>query len=232
AGAMRTLIVSFLVVVAGCGGSGQVQGPFTGAARRFYVTRLMLPQDRTEFAEDLNGDGRVDNQLGNIRGGIAEYDADNRHVDEIIAADPAPMIVEIVSDDPSLREDDTVGVRWIGGNGAADQLGAVLHDGALKSNRVTTTQAHATLKVPLFADADPGALTIDHYQLDLAPDGEGGFVGLLDGASAPVDVLDELAPGLIQMVRNDARPACIYWFDANRDGMITLDEIASTGLVR
>jgi hypothetical protein len=229
---MRSLMVSFLVVVAGCGGgSGQVQGPFTGAARRFYVTHLMLPQQRDDFAEDLNGDGRVDNQLGNITGAIAAYQADNQHLDEIVGAQP-PMMIEIVSDDPSLREDDTVGVRWIGGDGAADQLGAVMHDGALKSNRATTTPAYATARLALFADADPAAVTLDHYQLDLAPDGEGGFVGQLAGTIPAGDVIPDIAPGLIQMVANDARPLFIYWFDVNRDGVITLDEIANDHLVQ
>ncbi|MGZ3407424.1 MAG: hypothetical protein ACXVAN_13340 [Polyangia bacterium] len=232
---MRTLLVSILAVaLAGCGGGqgGPVQGPFTGVAQRFRVTRLILPMQRSDYAVDLNDDGRVDNQLGNITGAIDGQLANNQHVDEILAADPTPMIVEIVSDDAALREDDRVGVRWLGGDGSGDQLGAILHGGALQSNPVTTTPARALVRLPLFAAADAAPLALDHYQLDLAPDGDGGFVGQLNGTVAAANLVSDFVPGLLQMMRNRPLRAFISWFDHDRDGTLTVDEVANDGLTR
>lgn len=227
---MRIAVV-LLAVVAGCGGAaGPVHGPYGGSARRFYVTSIVLPQQRSDYAIDLDGDGHVDNQLGNIEGAIAGELAGNQHIDEILAADPAPAIVELVSEDAALREDDTVGVRWIGGS-EGDQLGARLHGGNLATNPVTSAPTHATVRLPLFADADASTLALDHYQLELAPDGAGGFVGQLNGTIVAADAVAEMGPQLIQMIRNDRRPLFISWFDTNRDGQITLDELATNGLI-
>jgi hypothetical protein len=225
--------LSMFAFAAGCGGAaGPVHGPYTGTAQRFYVTGIMLPQQRSDYAVDLNGDGHVDNQLGNIEGAIAGQLAENQHIDEILAADRMPMVVELVSDDAALREDATVGVRWLGGGDAADQLGAVLHDGTVTSNPVTPTATQASARLPLFAAADASRLSLDHYQLELAPDGAGGFVGQLNGTIVAADAVNEIGPQLIQMIRNTTPPSMIRWFDANRDGTITLDELAAYEFIK
>ena len=225
--------LSMIALMAGCGGAaGPVHGPYTGIAQRFYVTGLMLPQQRSDYAVDLNGDGRAEDELGNIEGAIAGQFAENQHIDEILAADRAPMIVELVSDDASLREDATVGVRWLDGSDAGDQLGAVLHDGTVTSNPVTPTTTRARVRLPLLAAADPSPLVLDHHQVQLVPDGAGGFVGQLDGTIVAADAVNEIGPQLIQMIRNATPPSMIRWFDANRDGTITLDELAANGLIK
>ncbi|MCA1663905.1 MAG: hypothetical protein LC659_06515, partial [Myxococcales bacterium] len=199
-----------------------MHGPYTGAAHRFYVTSVMLPQQRSDYGADLNGDGSTDDQLGNIEGAVAGQRAANDHIDEILAADPAPMMVELVSDDAALRDDATVGVRWLGGGDAPDQLGALLRGGTLTSNPVTTTATHASARLPLFAAADASRLLLDHYQLELTADGAGGFVGQLDGTIVAADAVAEMGPQLIQMIRNTAQPSFVRWFDSNRDGTISL----------
>lgn len=221
------------IFVAGCGGAaGPVHGPYSGSAHRFYVTGLMLPQQRSDYAVDLNGDGTVDNQLGNIDGSIAGELVENQHVDEIVAADRAPMIVELVTDDAALREDATVGVRWVDGSDAGDQLGARLHEGTVTSNPVIPTPTRASVRLPLLASADASTLALDHYQLQLAPDGSGGFVGQLNGTIVAADAVNEIGPQLIQMVRNARPPSFIRWFDTNRDGTITLDEVAGYWVIK
>jgi len=192
----------------------------------------MLPQQRSDYAADLTGDGRAEDQLGNIEGAIAGQLADNQHIDEILAADRAPMMIELVTDDAALREDAAVGVRWVDGDDAGDQLGAVLHDGTVKSNPVTQTPAKASARLPLFAAADGSRLLLDHYQVELAPDGAGGFVGQLDGTIVAADAVTEMGPQLIQMIRNTTPPSMIRWFDTNRDGTITLEELAANPLIK
>jgi hypothetical protein len=224
---------SILTIAAGCGGApAPVHGPYTGTTQRFYVTGLMLPQQRSDYAADLDGDGHVENGLGGIDGLIVSQFADNQHIDEIVAADPAPMILELTTDDATLRQDDSVGVRWLGGDGTADQIGARLHDGAVTSNPITATPAHATVRLPLYAAADPSRLALNHYQIELAPDGAGGFVGQLNGAIVGADAVAEMGPQLVQMIRDTKQPSFIRWFDMNRDGTITLAEVAADPFVK
>src|SRR4051812_35019177 len=45
--------------------------PAGGPIRAQYVwSNVLVPMDRAQYAFDLNGDGRVDNQLGNIEGAL------------------------------------------------------------------------------------------------------------------------------------------------------------------
>src|SRR5512135_121504 len=46
--------------------------PAGGSVRAQYVwNNVLVPMQRTDYAIDLNGDGRNDNQLGNIEGALA-----------------------------------------------------------------------------------------------------------------------------------------------------------------
>ena len=68
----RPLRFTLLSVALGCGcvsppeADEDVVGPFSGTTRRYVVDLLTLPTQRSEFAADLNGDKRADNQYGNI----------------------------------------------------------------------------------------------------------------------------------------------------------------------
>src|SRR5437588_10867844 len=73
----RTICLSLASLIplafAACGG-GTDSGDCTasgGTNKAQYVTNTVtVPQQRSDFAIDLNGDGRVDNQLGNIIGAL------------------------------------------------------------------------------------------------------------------------------------------------------------------
>ena len=231
---MRMMLV-VAALVAGCGGGAvEVEGPFTGAARRFFVSSVALPMQRSDFGADLNGDGRPDNQFGNLAGEIGIAMGTQEHGDEIVAADSTPMVLEIVSDDPALLDDATVGVRFLGAEGApGDQVGASLHSGVLRSNRVSLRHAEAaTVRVPLFADADMSAVWLDRYQIDLTANGTGGFVGRINGTIPPADVVADLFPAFDQMLRNHPRSTFIHLFDLDRDGKITVDELRQSRLIQ
>src|SRR5215467_12984864 len=75
---MKRTIISLVSLVplafAACGSNGTDSGDCTasgGSNKAQYVTNaVMVPQQRSDYAIDLNGDGRVDNQLGNIIGAL------------------------------------------------------------------------------------------------------------------------------------------------------------------
>src|SRR5262245_58993107 len=74
---MKRTIISLVSLIplsfAACGSGGD-SGDCTasgGSNKAQYVTNaVMVPQQRSDYAIDLNGDGRVDNQLGNIIGAL------------------------------------------------------------------------------------------------------------------------------------------------------------------
>jgi hypothetical protein len=233
---MRTTWLLLLgVMAAGCGGVAEqdVEGPFTGQTHRFYVTHLALPQQKTDFAVDLNGDGRFDDQLGNFIGGLSGEGYAQQHVDEVIAAAP-PIVVELTSDDPALRDDATVGVRFVGVAGAsADVLGATLHGGLLRSNRVVDGHTGGTtVLLPTFAHADAAPITLDHFQVNLTANGDGTFNGQLNGAVPADRIVPELWPSFEQLLA--AAPSRYLYgaLDTNHDGTITYDEASNAGLVK
>src|SRR5437868_5725973 len=62
---VKTIAIAVLTASAGCA-SPDVTGPFTGRPHDYAVDAVELPRSRADFADDLNGDGRPDNQLGVI----------------------------------------------------------------------------------------------------------------------------------------------------------------------
>ena len=65
---MRRSLCVLVVALAACGKPPyhDVVGPITGTTNRIAVNQLQLPMWKTDFADDLNGDGRGDNQLGEV----------------------------------------------------------------------------------------------------------------------------------------------------------------------
>jgi len=50
----------------------------TGVESKSVLNTLTAPQDRTQFSFDLNGDGRMDNQYGNIMGALTANNEDGQ----------------------------------------------------------------------------------------------------------------------------------------------------------
>ena len=237
---MRRSLALALVVVAlpACGKPPyhDVAGPFTGTTYRFVVDQLVLPLERTDSGDDLNGDGRVDNQLANICGTLAGDNDLTGAVDDMLGSGVLAPVVEITTDDPSLRNDPTVGVRFIGQDGeAADEMGGTLVAGVLTTNptRLTQAPASATLHLPLYEHASPLTLPAIGLELRLAADAD-GFGGALSGAFPTGSDLMPAWAGLVQMMTANPQefPYLIEIFDPNQDGVVTFDEFARNGLIR
>ena len=217
------------LLVAGCAAPQpsppDVVGPFTGATRRFVIDAITLPTDKTMFADDLNGDGKSDNQLGNIVGVLAAQNLNPQNAtDAVILSGVLASFVEITSDDPSLMNDSTVGVRYLGAESDTDdEMGATLVDGTIVSNRIRFTRAPArgTARLAIVRFADPSAIETSAFEIDLAADGKGGFNGVLHGAFATPSLYAAAYEALLQMYEAD--PVANSFFagelDVEHDGM-------------
>jgi hypothetical protein len=82
----------------------------------FVANSLTVPMDRMQFGMDLNGDGKVDNQLGNIIGALSANDLDTQEgVDTSICEGAVILLLKMTSGDATYQND--------GGTGALIQVG-------------------------------------------------------------------------------------------------------------
>jgi hypothetical protein len=235
---MRRIVCGLLVLV-GCSSdtSDDVTGPFTGETRVFDVDKLTLPSTtalQNEFAGDLDGDGAIDNQLGLIVAALTQTNDTNKHVPDMIASGALLSYLELQADD--LTADDSVGFAYFGRpSGYTIQGGGKLVAGAFASNRNATTKhpSSAEAALPVFADADPLMVPLIGVEVDLTPDGNGGFNGVIRGG-IPIDAARPLAyKAVLQMMKT--KPTAHLTFarmlDTNHDGQITEPELAASALL-
>ncbi|HZS40819.1 MAG TPA: hypothetical protein VFF06_28495 [Polyangia bacterium] len=212
----------------GCA-SPDVTGPFTGSPHYYVVDGLTMPRSRTDFADDLNGDARVDNQLG----AIAEV-LDGQGFGP--SGLPADASLTLLTDDATLEHDEHAAIVWQGARDAEPvTIGGRLESGRFTSNRTRTTLAPAsgTVALPLVDGADPAALDVIGLEIELTPDGADGFDGELHAALDPAQALSAAYGALLQMLaaRPLLRSLVIGAFDADGDGRISLDEFAASPAV-
>lgn len=234
---MKRLVLC--TALAGCAGDNSadfVVGPFTGEPRHFVVDQIRLPKDSGEagaMADDLGG-GFRQNQLGSVFGALGANGALNQFSTDIIAAGVIRSRVVIVADD--LANDPTVGVSYLGVEGAVvHELGGTLVDGTFVSNRTRLSNHGGTANVtlPVFQDADPSTVNVIAAQMELVPDGSGGFDGILQGAVEHGEVLEATSAGVLQQLENAPRDHLFMWLltDTNGDGTVTRDEVITSDLI-
>jgi hypothetical protein len=227
-----------LIVVLGCTtSSNDVVGPFTGQAHRFVIDAFTLPAHSTEvdaLADDLDGDGKPDNRVGNAIASLAPFDDATTHGADMIASGVLASEIEIVADD--LEADDTAAVRYHGTPGDTPTLvGGRLSRTGFAPNRTRQTQVpgEAMLRLPIFADADPVSVHVVGLEIELTRDGHGGFDGLVAGGVLPDDAVDAVFVGLGQMVAANpqAHLALVRLLDLDQDGILTREEVAHAPLI-
>jgi hypothetical protein len=173
-----------------CGGDATMMPPGGGDVTmakgmdyKFVASSLLVPQVKTDYAIDLNGDGKVDNQLGNIIGALASQNLDTQSgLDQAVGSGDAIILASIQSEDATLKgSSDAVGVKiYLGkaqpmpdytGMGtfvidpmqAAAQFYGKLAAGKFSSNNPVTTKAPVsiTINLPLIAGAAPVPLRLN-----------------------------------------------------------------------
>jgi hypothetical protein len=236
---MKRAIVAVVGVLAACGGddNGDVRGPFTGDVHRYVVDAIVLPQSTSDTAtlgDDLDGDGQADNQVGLVISTlVATHDA-TTHAADMIASGALASSVELQADD--LAHDPAAGASYLGADGdPATQAGGTILGGTFRSNRSATTHVpgKASVRLPVYADADPVAVELDGVELELATDGNGGFDALIRGG-VPIDSAKTAAyAGLLQMMLNNPKDHLVFarLVDTNHDGEVTTAELVDSSLL-
>jgi hypothetical protein len=225
-----------LVCLISCATSDDIVGPFTGPVHRFVVDRFSLPVSNTAakaIADDLDGDNRPDNQLGNALGVLAGNDNLTTHADDMLKSGAIASIIEIQADD--LLNDPAAGVRYFGREGDAFVvMGGAIVNGVFTSNRTRSTNVpgRATLRLPVFADASPSVIVIDAMEIILDPDGATRYNVRIRGGVGR-DVETETARGLIEMMEANPQghPYALLLLDKDRDGVVTASEVLGNSII-
>lgn len=196
-------LLACLPILAACTSAPPTDAPFTGQVHRYAIDTFDLPtsnQQARVLADDLDGDHQVDNQVGMViatlgtQADLAPNPTDLRNL--------LPSAVEINTHD--LIDDDHVGVSYIGRPGDASTLATgTFSAGVFVSERTrdTTHPANGAMVLPVFADADPTEFPFEHGEIDLQPDGNGGYKGELRGVIDPDIALMQAAQSTYQMLR-------------------------------
>jgi hypothetical protein len=80
--------------------------PGGGTHAKWFISSVTLPQSRADFSLDLNGDGKVDDQLGNIVGALMAQNVNlQTPVDQAIAGGTDVMLLDVASTDSSFTSD-------------------------------------------------------------------------------------------------------------------------------
>lgn len=223
-------MVALVATVACSSESGDVTGPFTGDTRRFVVDAIQIPRDSSEasmLAADLDGDGALDNQFGNVTGVLAGTNDLSTHAADMIASGALASVVSIQADE--LTNDDSVGVAYVGADGSPAELaGGRLRAGAFMSNRTRDTRApgRAHVRLPIYINADPLELDVEGMELELQPDGD-GYTGIVRGGLREDAARQAAFVGLVQMFETEPQRHLVFLrgIDKDHDDMITRAEI-------
>ncbi len=232
---MRPLL---LIALAACTSQpSDITGPYTGPVHRFVVDRFTLAQHTSEakqLGDDLDGDGTVDNALGQVTGTLASYMDLTTHAPDMIASGAIASTLELQAAD--LVNARVVGATYYGATGdPATVAGGSITAGSFESNRTVTTHVPgmAMLHLPVFADADPSLVELDAMELDLEPDGQGGYNGVMRGGVPQVSLDAAVCLGIQQMVLGhpDDHLVLASILDHDRDGQLTCDEIVGSTFI-
>jgi hypothetical protein len=150
------------------------------------------------------------------------------HSADMIASGALQSFVEIVADD--LAHDDTASIRYIGREDlTANAFGGRIVDGAFMSNRTreTTHPGFARPMLPIFVNADPVDVQITGPEIDLAPDGTGGYDGILRGGIRRQNAHEAAHRGLVQMFETEPvrHLAFLRGIDSDENDELSIEEM-------
>jgi hypothetical protein len=202
---MRHVAV-LIVVLAACGGGDATLPPITGTVHHFVVDGFTFPASTDQahaLAEDLDGDGRLDNQFGSVTSTLAGEADLNANISDIIGAGVIASTVDLIYEDGAT--DPVAGASIFGFRGAAaTQIRGKLVSGAFVSDRPKAgSPGQAVLRLPVLADADPIEAELDDVDLELTPDGAGGYDATVHGGFPADQLLGATLPAVLQMANSN-----------------------------
>jgi hypothetical protein len=203
------------VAVAACTSSPKAPPVPSG---RFAVDSFTMPSQHVgqDFGGDLNGDGHRDNQIGQA---LAALDFSNdltTHGGDMIAGGAIASSLVL----------DLGAVSYFGFDGAdAIAMPAKNDAGVITTGRAKPGMAMVVL--PIFSDADPTSAQLDSVDVQLVPDGVGGYDVAVHGAFDPDAVWVLVQMGLQQMLfaDPDAHYPLADLVDPKRKGSFTPQDL-------
>jgi hypothetical protein len=219
--------LSCAVLGVGCDDSTSISnvtmGPPAGSPKAQYVvSKLIAPTSRTTFALDLNGDGKPDNQLGNILAALKAQMLDTQmSIDQAMAAGDIVILIDQTSVDPMFKTDTAAASTiYVGkstpkgmdmgnvpldltGNGVfmvdtmvgmGNFLGRIVNY-AFNSNSPVTAKVpvNVTITFP-FAGSAPLNINVTGAHLQYTRMGTGLVMGQVNGAMKKSDVDNTIIP--------------------------------------
>lgn len=206
-----------LAIIAACtgGSSGDTTAPGATYTSKFLINTLTLPQRSSDFAIDLNGDGRVDNAFGGVIGALTGQGiAMQPSVDAAIASGKVEHLLSVTSHDSTLGTDAAAGASLSlaaqggafpgpysvdGSVTPATFTGSIAGGTFTATNPVTThSPVDATLRLDLFAGTP---LTLNLHGASVRFTRQAGSpmglsAGQIDGSISATDVQTKLIPWL------------------------------------
>ncbi|HEY2743166.1 MAG TPA: hypothetical protein VGL86_01030 [Polyangia bacterium] len=228
---MKRIIFSLFSLVplafGACGG-GSDSGDCTASGgsnkAQYVVNAVMVPEQRSDFAIDLNGDGRVDNQLGNIIGALSGQGLDVQSgVDMATADGTLVLLMSESSTDTTFQSDScATSVVQIGQSVTMPDFSGTGHftvdssqqggtfNGPIKVGKFTsappaTTKSPVTvaIELPLVAGATPVLLKVQGAYLQYTRNSAGMITGgQLNGGIKSSDVQMNIIPAVATILSN------------------------------
>jgi hypothetical protein len=229
-------LVSLIPLTFGACGGGTDSGDCTasgGTNKAQYVTAsVQVPQQRSDYAIDLNGDGRVDNQLGNIIGALTGQGLNvQMGVDQAVTDGTLIVLLSETSTDAAYQSDSCASAQvQVGQSMAMPDYSGAGHftvdsgqqggtfSGPIKVGKfssappaTTTKPTEVDIKLPLVAGADPVTLKVNGAHLQFTRGADGKIMdGQLNGAIKNSDVQTQIIPNvaalLTKKIKDDSTP--------------------------
>jgi len=223
-----SLVSLIPLTFAACGGGGTSSGDCTATGgtnkAQYVVNSVQVPQQRSDYAIDLNGDGRVDNQLGNIIGAL---EGQMLHVQDGVnqAVTDGTLIVLMTetSSDATFQSDScATGQVQIGQSQAMPDYSGMGHfavdsgqqggtfNGPIKAGKFSsappaTTKSPVTVSIllPLVAGSAPVLLKVNGAHLQFTRGADGKITGgQLNGGIKASDVQMNIIPAVATILSN------------------------------
>jgi len=229
----------------------------TVATRTYVVSSVVLPQEKSSYSADLNGDGKADNTYGNIVGALNANNINSQSVmDQFIDSGQSLMLIRHDSSDVAFTQDECSSSRFMVGqpaSGGPDFSGAGVFklDPAVDPTQFPGTIATGTFSGAIEAPSLDKAFTVTlpfaeamipiklvgarvSYRILM----DGLVSGQINGAITKQDLDNKVVPGMAQALnaRVQADPSSsdsaqlLALFDTGGDGSCAVqgDKIIST----
>ena len=227
---MKRIIISLVSLLplgfAACGSSssGDCTPGAGGNTAKYAANAVMVPMQRQDYAIDLNGDGKLDNQLGNIIGALSSNGLNVQDgVNTAVTGGSLVLLLSTNSSDATFTSDtcaasvvnvgkatamapkfDGSDTFMVDTSQMAGNFAGPINSGKFSSAPPSTTKMPVTLAIqlPLVSGAAPIPLSVVGAHLQYTKSGTMITGGQLNGAIKNSVVQMNIIPGVATLLTN------------------------------